>query len=438
MASSLFGLVTNGEVEELRQKIEENRKWQVNMSTWNNDFLVIINRTRDDVAKNREVINNMAEKTLKSIDMTHMIMTLQQQIHELEIIDYRTSAIIDDLERGVLTELLLPREILLSIVKESDLHVEWYYRWCTIRPLWNDGWVYETQLPVVQSEDIIGYEIINFPVFGPHNQIVKLDIARYAALDTRNGQVSQPRVCHGSDPLVCSHGPRTQQGCTTAVVTQQHLAPVCNVIQVQQEKKIFSLSENELVILVKNSTTFSQLCPNEEQRMQLSLPRGTHWVKWKAGCSLETASFSITAAQMPIGHRVVRNWHTPLNKFKLANYFRQKTYPTLLPRIIPLDLQKLPVPPLIKWYHRHDITSTVLWVIIAVFSISIISLIAWQSRCITKYCCGCKKQDVKDISKDQVDSNHVESDSIYIDEPNLDPIVVSTPSSQGSYDVSFQ
>ena len=58
---------------------------------------------------NRAVLQNITERTLKSLDETHLIMTLQDQVHQLELIDRRTSDIIDDLEHGQLTELILPR-----------------------------------------------------------------------------------------------------------------------------------------------------------------------------------------------------------------------------------------------------------------------------------------------------------------------------------------
>ena len=82
-----------------------------------------------------------------------------------------------------------------------------------ITPLWNDGWIFETRLPVVSEDPIIGYELIEFPVWGPGSHTVKLDIARYAALDTLSGLVSEPRACRGMDPVVCSRGLVERNGC---------------------------------------------------------------------------------------------------------------------------------------------------------------------------------------------------------------------------------
>ena len=124
------------------------------MSMWFEDFVVVMNKTREDMELNRAMLNNITERTLKSIDDAHQVRTLQQQVHQLERIDRRTSDIIDDLEHGQLTELILPRSTLSSLV-DISLPLELYYHWCMTTPLWNDRWVFETWLPVVSEKPII-------------------------------------------------------------------------------------------------------------------------------------------------------------------------------------------------------------------------------------------------------------------------------------------
>ena len=62
VAQSLFGLATDGDVAQLREKIEENRRWQQKMSTWSDEFIVVINKTREDLALNRALLNNITKK----------------------------------------------------------------------------------------------------------------------------------------------------------------------------------------------------------------------------------------------------------------------------------------------------------------------------------------------------------------------------------------
>ena len=299
-------------------------------------------------------------------------MTLQQQVHQLELIERRTDNIINDLEHGQLTELILPRETLSSVVDDS-LPLEWYYRWCTIKPLWNEGWVFETRLPVVSEDPIIGYELIAFPVWGPASHTVKLDIARYAALDTHSGLVYEPRACQGTDPVVCSQGPNVRNGCAAAVVTQDAVTTVCHVLIVEEEQKCFSLAENEIVTVLEKSTLFAQLCPDSEQPKRVTISRGTHRIQWQPGCRLETHHFTINAALMPLGHRQVAGWYVPRGAIDLVKYFSNRTYPSALPPLIPLNMNLIERPPLIHWISDIDIPSIITWVVVLIVS-SIISI----------------------------------------------------------------
>ena len=64
------------------------------MSSWSEDYVVVLNKTRTDLALNRAAINNITQWTVKFIDETHMILTSQQEIHQLECIDQRRNDIL--------------------------------------------------------------------------------------------------------------------------------------------------------------------------------------------------------------------------------------------------------------------------------------------------------------------------------------------------------
>lgn len=387
VANSLFGLATEDQVDDLREKIESNRKWQQKISRWSEDFVIVINKTQTELVRNRELLNNITQRTLTFIDETRLIMTLQQQVHQLELIERRTGAIIDDMEHGLLTELILPRDTLSSIVG-SSIPLEWYYRWCTITPLWDKGWVYITHLPVASGAYIIAYELVAFPVWGPGAHMVKLDIARYAALDTRSGYVYEPRNCEGTDPVVCSQGPYVPRGCATAVVTQQAVATVCNVLTVSEEQRCFSLAENELVVVLGNRSTISQVCPNEERPLRTNVERGTYRIQWQPGCRLETPSFHITAALMPIGHRLVAGWYVPQGAIDLVSHFANGTYPSALPPLIPLNFDMIPMPPAIAWLDGIDPLVIGTWTVFVLVVVGICVLL--YRRFIHRHCKPCK------------------------------------------------
>ena len=159
-----------------------------------------------------------------------MILTWQQEIHQLECIDRWRNDILQDLNHGQLTELLLHWEVVSTFqykLGEHWLPVNWYYHLCILAPLWNEGWVFETCLPVVSQSPILGYELKEFLAWGPGNRTVKLDIDHYAALDTASGIVSEPHSCKGKNPVVCTQGIVWHDGCASAVVVQHGIHTTC-------------------------------------------------------------------------------------------------------------------------------------------------------------------------------------------------------------------
>lgn len=375
LAHSLFGVATDSEVKDLRSKIEENRKWQKTVSTWSSDLVVIINKTREEVALNRRVLNNITHYTLSVMSNVHLVFDLQRQVQQLEAIERRTADIIDDLEHGLLTELILPRKTLLTIVNNA-IPLEWYYRWCAITPLWDKGYAFEVRLPVVSNRPFVGYELRPFAVWGPGNHAVELDIVHYAALDTVSGDVTEPRTCQGVDPTVCSHG-TIRTGCAAAVITQQDVTDVCLLRRVEGERRPYHLAENELVVLFGETTLITEQCPSSDERQRVSLTRGTYRIQWRAGCRLQTPEFTITAAQMPVGHRTVNSWHIPSGAIDLVNYLQERTYPSILPPLLPMNLDSLPIPDKIYWY--KDTFTVITWVTVSVLAVLVGVLLWWKS-----------------------------------------------------------
>jgi hypothetical protein len=117
---ALFGLATDGEVKEVRQKVEENRRALQRMTTWEGQRMAVINATYQAATANREAINligvvmdNFFQLNAKATQI-HM-----EVIHLLRAMDY-LKALEDDLNRGVLTPQLLSYEDILSLPKERD------------------------------------------------------------------------------------------------------------------------------------------------------------------------------------------------------------------------------------------------------------------------------------------------------------------------------
>ena len=79
-------------MDDLKKNIEENRKWQQERSSWSENYVVALNKTQTDLALKQAIINNITQWTVKFIAETHMILTLQQDIHQLEWITNTNSS----------------------------------------------------------------------------------------------------------------------------------------------------------------------------------------------------------------------------------------------------------------------------------------------------------------------------------------------------------
>ena len=54
------------------------------MSSWSEDYVIVLNKNQTDLALNKVVITNITQWIVKFVDETYMILTLQQEIHEPE------------------------------------------------------------------------------------------------------------------------------------------------------------------------------------------------------------------------------------------------------------------------------------------------------------------------------------------------------------------
>ena len=70
--------------------------------------MVVMIATHHDVTLNRALINNIIQYTALEPDLTHLIIILKDQMHQLEMARRWTLGIRRDLEQGGLTEYHFP------------------------------------------------------------------------------------------------------------------------------------------------------------------------------------------------------------------------------------------------------------------------------------------------------------------------------------------
>ena len=165
-----------------------------------------------------EALSNNAEKDHNSITVLRVYRTLQEaltqaeeivkdQIHELR--HYHKQRM--DIERGWLTETILNRKQLASILLQiedkgfSVLPMTWYYQYISIDPIWEgeDHMAFRAMLPAMDDQTFIHYSLHYIPVpFGSeHTRVVRGN--ERVAIHTMTKASFVPKDCVGKDPVVC-------------------------------------------------------------------------------------------------------------------------------------------------------------------------------------------------------------------------------------------
>ena len=185
---------------------------------------------------------------------------------------------------------------------------------------------------------------------------------------------------------------------------------------VEEERRYFSLHENEIVAVLGQPTDLAQVCPQSEHPIRTTINRGTHRITWEAGCTLETHDFSLSAASMPVGQRKVSGWQIFQDATNIKDYFVNKTYPSILPPLLPLNYDKLPIPPAIQWTNPSYLA---LWITIICIIILAIGIILWR----IKYPARSANRGQKSHSKEEQSENHAShlSLSVIEDSTAADP-----------------
>ena len=368
LSNSLFGTATESEITEIREKIEENRQLNQDISTWQKQYIAVVNRTKNEVIENRKLLNNITSNMYQVTDAIKYIIYVQDIVHRLEVIQARQQVIIHDLEQGRLTENILPLSDLMKIV-DGSLPYHWYYRYCTVNPLWDEGLVFEVRLPTVSNHPTLGFHLQAFPIWGPSGHPVTLQVAPYAALDIQSGLVSEPKGCTGKNPAVCVSGLITTDGCASSVITEKDITRVCKVAQAEIPNEIwYALQEGKVVIVLSQPTEITEECSAEGHQSSIksvTLQKGTYHISWAPGCRLFSKEYAITRAKVSSKQVVVDSWIVPQGAINLMEFFANKTYPSMLPPIVPLSMDPIDAPDKIVWKQGPwSVQRIIMWIIL--------------------------------------------------------------------------
>jgi hypothetical protein len=394
--------------------IKENRHALQEMTIFDEKYVAVINATYKAAQVNRHALNNLTNRVKTIYMISQAMQEVQVELNDLEHEVDRQHRLRDDLEGGRLTELLFPPSSFQELEAASDeewLSSEWYYQWCRVTPLWTEKRQYGVTLPLVSVKSTQGYELRTFPV-GVNQRLVQLEVAAFASLDRRTGEVSTPQRCVGKGPTVCDEGPISEE-CAVAVLAQGHIEEKCRVHTAPHAKMYYPLMASEVVLLLKGKTVLRERCQTSVKDQVVG--KGTMKIRWSPGCRLVTPNLTITAPRA--GRRVItKKWMIPPYELNLGAHLNGTMDNPHLPELMNLDLSSLHLNhlPDITWSTRTSATNIVIltWLSVLTLLLILCSLAKWFQD---------KKVPVENNPSLNVIPLQVKSESVNDnDNPNLD------------------
>ena len=310
-----FGLGTEKDNMELKKVISDNHDSLEMIVHKSNKLLTIINATNYEISENRNAVNHLLESTnrlnewIKEIKLNQIMYkglmfkvdVLQEHINHVRRIKDKVSRIRKDLERGFLSEDLLPMESLRSLINSPLIPmgskfinpIEWYYSGLKVK-LVNMGneLVYSINLPLVSDARAVVTTFQSFPTPNvDKNVTIQMEIEGASILNSLTGQVTDlSNQCFGTDPMVCPPLPvrrdsREIYSCKTALLRKTDVAKYCPVKVTIDRQDHFYYHDVNCFILVTWGTDIVEECLHSET---ISLSPGTYMLEWKGECSLCT------------------------------------------------------------------------------------------------------------------------------------------------------
>ena len=335
VGKKLFGLATEGEVNELRKHIELSSANSQHVTHVINQLVSVVNQSHDQIKENRLHISKIEHYTSKLADN---VINMENLIDEKINDGHRLAATIQlgdtlaaiksaqtawlrqydtyarqkaSLEMGWLTEETLPPRDLLRILSAentgqfSALPMHWYYAHVSVRPLWEEGdtMVFKAELPFSDSTRYLQYNLRSWPIKGTKpGYSIQFTTPPEVALNTESGNLFVPRTCVGEHPRVCRSGPLYDRGafkCVRGLLTgETSLRKACKVSLTRsvEEDDIVEEVSNGIFAISSPSHGYSIHCGGQPER-RMRIAEGLHLLRLKAGCTARGAGWVISGVQ---------------------------------------------------------------------------------------------------------------------------------------------
>lgn len=356
LGKSLFGLSTSEDYAALRSAVHRDREYAEAIHHDQEKLLSVINITRVQWLRDRHLLDAVVNRTrvlashltvlrtamtdigwLNAMAELHShVFHLIQKVGALERRRMRYYQARHDLERGTLSELLLPIRDIRKLASAEGLPqgtrfvtpLLWYYRHAITEILTGTrDLTYVVRLPLVSGKHIRAVEVKSFPVPNlKSNTTLQLEVSKVVYDDPSTGltQGLQMSSCMGRDPLVCHRAPevrvdQTAHRCLRLLYVAQSAEHVCKVFVRPRSvfnDKFYMHGINDYV-LVTWGTRIGDRCDRSGTR---SLSPGVYRVQWSGNCTLCTTEVCLSGLITRSSDLKLERWEPfTVHPFSLPN-----------------------------------------------------------------------------------------------------------------------
>jgi outer membrane murein-binding lipoprotein Lpp len=315
IGSSLFGLATEKELDQVASAVEELGERQETIVEHQNQLIGAVdalareaNRSRAAVAELqrmsegfRSMFEFLVEDTAEITRLLEVdtLLSLAERIHtDLNQIENRAHMKVILCQSGTVTEDLLPRSFLNSMSAITKygraLSAEWYYGHLVVDKYFEtpDAVFCKIRIPLVHDEPYLSRNIFTYPVKRGDGLVTKIMHDAYVAIGSVSGRLSI-----GTDPTVCHAGMVFNPGqelCVRGILSNNsNQKKLCRVQAscIEQAHRLVKTGKNAYVVYTKDGELIKR-CP-EQSPVSVDLDEGLYIVTLNEGCVAETPSWRV-------------------------------------------------------------------------------------------------------------------------------------------------
>ena len=322
----IFGLATAGSVSRIKQWVRLGYLQNQALVHRSNEMASTINQLIDEQNKTREYISEHAtaiealrthathladllNRTVTQVNQIQKQLTLNAWMTGLERkYELERRARSDflgqkmALETGRLTQAVLPRRYLQSILDEAVAHShdyepatsEWYYEHCEVRPIWDglQGLAYIVELPLT-TETAVAYNVHTFPYVQETGEWLRLITHERIGYDQTNGLMTVLSECRGHNPMLCEKNLRFHDGmeCERALIIRNHYGLDSCSVRMESPVRTYTtpLNINKYVLTTMDERV--EVRCDGSQTIRVLTPPGSYVLTFNSGgCQVQGTS----------------------------------------------------------------------------------------------------------------------------------------------------